>query len=101
MSVVDLELFKAHVMADDFAADDPYLRHLLEAAEEYVEKNICRPIDEVRFFNGGTVPSDLIHAIMLIAGHWYNQREAVGSQQMSEVPYTLQALLKPYRRLIQ
>ena len=36
MATVDLELLKKHVRADDFADDDEYLAHLLDAAEQYV-----------------------------------------------------------------
>ena len=42
----------------------------------------------------------LQQAVLLIAGHWYNQREAVSGVQMAEVPYTMQALIKPYRKLV-
>ena len=48
---------------------------------------------------GETLPATLQQAVLLIAGHWYNQREAVSGVQMAEVPYTLQALVKPYRKL--
>ena len=48
---------------------------------------------------GGKLPTMLQQAVLLIAGHWYNQREAVSGVQMAEVPYTLQALIKPYRKL--
>ena len=33
MAAVDLALFKKHVRADDFADDDDYMQHLLDAAE--------------------------------------------------------------------
>jgi len=48
----------------------------------------------------GTFPSTLQHAIMVLAAHWYNQRESVSTTQMYEVPDTLQALIKPYRKLV-
>lgn len=49
--------------------------------------------------DGEQLPATLQQAVLLIAGHWYNQREAVSGVQMAEVPYTLQALVKPYRKL--
>ena len=38
--------------------------------------------------------------MMMLAAHWYNQRESVSSATMSRVPDSLQALVKPYRRLV-
>lgn len=99
MSLVDLELLKRHVRADDFSDDDAYLQHLLDSAEEYLTLATNRSIAELVDMGGGSLPYSLTHAVLLIAGHWYNQREGVASVQMTEVPYTLQALIKPYRRL--
>lgn len=98
MATVDIALLKQHVRADDFSDDDTYLAHLLEAAETYVCKATNRTSDEL--LQDGKLPADLLQAVLLIAGHWYNQREAVSGVQMAEVPYTLQALIKPYRKLV-
>jgi len=100
MATVDLELLKKHVRADDFADDDEYLQHLLDAAEQYVCTATNRKEDELLEAGGGKFPAMLQQAVLLIAGHWYNQREAVSGVQMAEVPYTMQALIKPYRKLV-
>ena len=100
MAVTDLSLLKAHVRADDFADDDAYLQHLLDTAEEYVAQATNRTTAELVDLGGGMLPYSLTHAVLLIAGHWYNQREAVGSASMAEVPYTPTALIKPYRKLV-
>lgn len=100
MATVDLELLKKHVRADDFADDDEYLAHLLDAAEQYVCTATNRDAAELLKMGGGEkLPAMIQQAVLLIAGHWYNQREAVSGVQMAEVPYTLQALIKPYRKL--
>ena len=99
MATVDLELLKKHVRADDFADDDDYLAHLLDAAEQYVCTATNREAAELLEMGAGTLPTMLQQAVLLIAGHCYNQREAVSGVQMAEVPYTLQALIKPYRKL--
>ena len=49
--------------------------------------------------NGHDVPTPIKHAIMMLGAHWYNQRESVSSVQMHAVPDSLQALIKPYRKL--
>jgi len=102
MAIVKLELLKKHVRADDFSDDDDYLMHLLEAAEEYVCTATNRTSAELLALGstGDSLPASLQQAVLLIAGHWYNQREAVSGVQMAEVPYTLQALVKPYRKLV-
>lgn len=100
MSVVCLDLFKKHVRADDFADDDLYLEHLLDTAQETVVTATRRPLAELLDLGGGDLPTPLIHAVMMLAAHWYNQRESVSSVQMHQVPDTLQALVKPYRKLV-
>ena len=100
MATVKLELLKQHVRADDFSDDDQYLAHLLDAAEQYVSTATNRSSKELlELGDGENLPATLQQAVLLIAGHWYNQREAVSGVQMAEVPYTLQALVKPYRKL--
>ena len=99
MAAVSLALFKKHVRADDFADDDDYLAFLLDAAEQHVCNATNREAAELLEMGGGVLPATLQQAVLLIAGHWYNQREAVSGVQMAEVPYTLQALIKPYRKL--
>lgn len=100
MAVVNLALFKKHVRADDFADDDEYLEHLLATAEESVITATNRTEQELRANNAGEFPTPLKHAVMMLAAHWYNQRESVSSVQMHEVPDSLQALVKPYRKLV-
>lgn len=100
MAVVSLALFKKHVRADDFADDDVYLEHLLETAEESVIMATNRTVEDLCDNYAGEVPTPLRHAIMMLAAHWYNQRESVSSAQMHEVPDSLQALIKPYRKLV-
>ena len=99
MATTKLELLKKHVRADDFSDDDEYLKHLLNAAEDYVCTATNRDVEELLEMGGDELPASLQQAVLLIAGHWYNQREAVSGVQMAEVPYTLQALVKPYRKL--
>lgn len=99
MAVVSLALFKKHVRADDFADDDEYLQHLLDTAEDWVINGTNRTEAELKEMDGGTFPRPLIHAIMMLAAHWYNQRESVATVQMQQVPDALQALIKPYRKL--
>lgn len=97
MSHTSLLLLKKHVRADDFTSDDIYLQHLLDAAEESVVGMTNRTPDEL--LEDGEFPLRLQQAVLLLAGHWYNQREAVSGVQMHSVPFALDALVKPFRKL--
>ena len=99
MSVLNLDLVKAHVCADDLTVDDALLRHYTEAAEEWVVNATHRPLEELCEMGVGYFPTPLVQAMLLLIGHWYNQREAAATAQYHEAPYSVQALIKPYRRL--
>ena len=43
------------------------------------------------------VPPPIVHAIKLLAGHLYENREAVTSLSVNSIPYTIGALLQPYK----
>ncbi len=99
MGSVDLNLFKKHVYADDFTNDDAYLQHLLDAAEEAVVLSTNRTLSELKEMGGGELPVSVVHAILVLGATWYDQRESVSGIQMHAVPDTLQALVKPFRKL--
>ena len=101
MAVVSLELFKKHVYADDFSEDDEYLEHLLEASETVVINATNRSINELHESFGSGFPLPLKHAILMLAAPWFTQRESASAVQMHEVPGSLQALIKPYVKLVE
>lgn len=43
------------------------------------------------------IPNALNMAILLIVGHWYSQRSAVGEGSFEEVPLAVTSLCRPYR----
>lgn len=99
MSSIDLSLFKTHCRADDFAGDDSYLQHLLDTAEAHIANATHRTMEELEEMGGGELPLPVVQAILLTGGHWYNQRESVSIGQISPVPETVLALIKPYTKL--
>lgn len=99
-SFVGLDIFKKHVYADDIGdADDAILSLYLEAAETIVLRMTNRTAEDLLEEGGGVMPPPLIHAMMLLGGHYYANREAVGSNT-SALPYGVDFLVKPYRRLV-
>ena len=97
--LVSIELLKKHVYADDLSGDDEILSQYLSAAEAWVVKATNRDESELTDADGHLYPQ-LVQAVLLLAGHWYNQRESVSSVQMHAVPDSLQSLIKPYRKLV-
>lgn len=96
-----LALLKKQVRADDFSQDDAYLEHLLDTAKETVITATNRTEAELRGMDSeGHLPKMLLQAALMLAAHWYNQRESVAAVAMHEVPDSVQALVKPYRRLV-
>lgn len=45
------------------------------------------------------VPAPIKTAIIMLAAHLYEHREAVGPDALSEIPFGVQALIAPYRRI--
>lgn len=43
------------------------------------------------------VPSALIHAMKLLIGHWYENREATAPVSLSDIPAGVDALIAPYK----
>lgn len=98
--LTDINTLKRHLMADDFTQDDEYITALGEAAEMHIERIIGRQLADIYNEHGNTMPADLEHAVRLLVGHWYNQREAVASATMNEVPLGMYSLVAPYRQLV-
>lgn len=99
MAITTLELLKKHVRADDFDDDDELLDGYREAAEELVLRDIGRSEAELEE-SFGKVPAPLRQAVLLLAGFWYDHREAASSGQVSELPFAVRSLTLPYKRLI-
>lgn len=96
---IPLIRLKQHVRADDFTDDDDLLQAYLNAAIEATLRATNRSLEELMALGGGLMPLPVQQAVLLLAGHWYNQREAVSAGQMHAVPYGYDALVKPFRRL--
>lgn len=96
---VSLDLVKKHVRADDFTADDEYLEILCNSAEEHIITMTQAEESDLVAAGDGDLPLQLKQAVLLLVGHWYNQREGVSSN-LSAIPYGIDALVKPFRVLV-
>lgn len=97
---VDLDLLKAHVYADDITADDELLDTYLSAAEQAVITSTRRTAEDLLEQGDGSLPLALRQAVLLLAGMWYMQREAISTTSANAIPYGIEFLVRPYRRLV-
>jgi len=66
--------------------------------------DVSRPI-EITFTTGfgadaASVPAPIKVAIMLLATHWYENREAVTGRSLTRLPFAVDRLITPYRRRV-
>lgn len=104
--MLDLNLVKEHCRLEpDFSADDNLLKVFIGAAKNHVEKYTRRTLyastsdpgyddDEDRLLLG----DDVRTAMLLLVGHWYENREAsVVGQSVAKLPMAVESFLQPYR----
>ena len=95
-SGLNLELLKRHARADDGNYDDDLLEQYLEGARETVLSYAGRTEEEISAMGCGSM---FVQAVLMLAAHWYNQRESVSSVNMSQVPDSVSVLVKRFQKL--
>lgn len=83
----------------DHDEDDAYIQELISVAEDVVETYINRPIAEMVDGQGKLKPA-IRHAVRLLVGSWYANRESVVFSTPSELPDGVMALLLPLKRFV-
>lgn len=105
MPLLSVDLLKKQLRLDDdtAAAEPELLEAYLSAAEAQVSARLGRTL----YASGSQVPDtdtygiilvnhpDVVLAVLLLAGHYYNNREAVTEGQLTEIPLGVNALLGP------
>lgn len=95
---IQLYQIKKHLNIDeDFHLDDEYLVDLSIVAEQVVQKHIDNKLDELCAENNGELPSPLMHAMLLLIGNFYANRESVAFASSSEIPLSYNYLLDLYK----
>ena len=100
---IDAEDIKKHLNID-YDEDDGYLTQLVEAAESAIERFIQQPLEQLEDENGdmdenGDIPAALKHAVRLMVGGFYANREPVAFATATEIPFGLMFLVMQYRKL--
>lgn len=104
MSIVTLSLFKAHLGTDDLLdatalgdlanGTDELLQHYLDAAEAWASGYLGFPVTDLV-----PVPADVKQAVMQMAAHLYQNREAaLIGVNVYELPYGIDAFLRKFRK---
>ncbi|MBB4067169.1 head-tail connector protein [Gellertiella hungarica] len=93
MSFVPLELLKSQLNIDH-ATDDALLTHKIAAAEEYAAAYLGVPLSSFNPF-----PATITEAILQLAAHLYENREAVLIGMSADyLPFGVVDFLRPYRK---
>lgn len=100
MAYVSLDLLRKAVYADDICCDNELLSFYMEAAEQHIIGMTQRDEASLIEAGGGDLPMELKQAALLLAAHWYRQREAASDGSQSAVPYGVAALVKRWRELV-
>lgn len=94
---LELTQIKKHLNIDpEFHDDDSYLMDLATAAENIVQQNIDRPLSDT-VDGGGNIPSPLVHAMLLLVGNYYANRESVTFGAATALPHAYEYIIKLYK----
>lgn len=94
MAYVTVSEVKHHLRIE-VTADDSYIGTLINVAETAIANELGKPL--AWYAEKGVLPAPLQHAIKLLCGDLYNNRESVAFAAPHEVPRSLHYLLQPYR----
>lgn len=99
MKFLTLEEIKQQLRIEpDFTLEDTLLTRYGESAERTICE-LCRRTTDDFVSDYGAVPSDIVHAALLLVTASYEHRSAVSMQNLSIVGYGFDLLVKPYMRL--
>jgi hypothetical protein len=94
---INLDEAKKHLNIDDcFCDDDMYIGQLIEVSEAVIERDTGLKLSDMEDGNGN-IPSPILHAIRLLVGNFYSNREpVVVGATPSEVPLSYRHLISTY-----
>lgn len=103
--MINLELIKTHCRLDpDFTDDDKLLSIFLRAAHRYIEgrtkRKLFKDVEDEGYTDDGLLMDGDIEAVMLLlVGHWYENRESVNIGNITSIiPFGPDELLQQHRR---
>lgn len=97
MNYLNLNILKKHLNIDDyFHGDDEYIIQLGTMAEQMVASDLDADLSEIVNDNDGQLPLPIKHAMMLLVGNMYQNREGVAFASATEIPHSYEYLLSRY-----
>lgn len=80
----------------DHEEHDPLLRRLIESAEEQVALDTNRSRENLMGFPGG-YPAPVRTAVLMLAGHWYEENGVLIDGNRRESPLGYERIINKYR----
>lgn len=86
--------------AADYLIEEGHLHGLIFPLSSWPTTYEHRNAVVIRYVAGDGWPEDVRHAVLLLVGHWFNAREAVGrAADNATVPLAYEALIASHRRM--
>lgn len=89
--MVTLEKAKAHLRVDSGHSDEE-IENMIAAADDHLSSI---GVD----MTANPLPPALCHAVLLLVGHFYQNREATNDEQLRFTPLGVDRLIAPYRSM--
>lgn len=97
MAYFTIDEIKKHLNIDmEFTDDDEYILSLEGVSEAIVAEHIRQSLSDIAESNEGQLPAPIKHAILLLTGTYYANRESVTFASAHELPTSYEYLLSPY-----
>lgn len=94
---ITLEQAKKHLNVDEeFTSDDLYILELITVSEDATSRHLNIALNELEA--GGQLPPAIIHAMLLMIGNLYANREPVSYGVMAKIPLSYEYLIGLYKK---
>lgn len=94
---ITLEQAKKHLNVDEeFTSDDLYILDLITVSEDATSRHLNIALNELEA--GGKLPPAIIHAMLLMIGNLYANREPVSYGVMVKIPLSYEYLIGLYKK---
>ena len=100
MQYITADEIARNARIEDWALNEemPVLHAVGDAAEQMVFNLLDRTPEDLLEAEGGMLPAPVHHAMIMLATHLYENRTPLIPGSIAAVPYTIDAMLKPYIR---
>ncbi|WP_354676489.1 head-tail connector protein [Citrobacter portucalensis] len=91
---------QCRIDADDTAEDEMLLLYYGAArrmAENYINRKLYEDMVPESDPDGLSIADDILLALMLLVGHWFNSREEASDVAKMSIPFGFTSLLEPYQ----